>query len=211
MRKQISAASSMIAAGSELAGTHEELCDEYLMAALVDGAVWAMDLLYRRYSRLLYSLACRMVGDPRLAEDLVQEVFVAVWQHAPSYASQIASVSSWMTSIMRHRAYDYLRRMSRRHTSQEVSWEADGQEVSSGSPDLWDEAWRSLQGALVRECLLRLRPEQRAMIELAFFDGLTQSEIAAACQIPLGTVKARIRLGMQHLKRELEKRGVSGS
>lgn len=215
MRKQISAASSMIAAGSELAGTlsshGDELCDEYLIAALADGAIWAMDLLYQRYSRLLYSLAYRMVGDPRLAEDLVQEVFVAVWQHAPSYTSQIASVSSWMTSIMRHRAYDYLRRMSRRHTSQEVSWEADGQEVSSGSPDLWDEAWRSLQGTLVRECLLRLRPEQREMIELAFFEGLTQSEIASVCQLPLGTVKARIRLAMQHLKRELEKRGVSGS
>ena len=201
MRKQISATTS---------GYGDEPGDECLIAALADGAVWAMDLLYQRYSRLLYSLAYRMVGDLRVAEDLVQEVFLAVWQHAPSYAPQMASVSAWLTSIMRHRAYDYLRKMHRRHISQEISWEADEQDARTGSPDLWDDAWRSIQGALVRECLLRLRPEQRAMIELAFFEGLTQCEIAAACQIPLGTVKARIRLAMQHLKRELEKRGVSG-
>lgn len=201
MRDQISAATSR---------QGDEPGDECLIASLADGAVWAMDLLYQRYSRLLYSLAYRMVGDLRVAEDLVQEVFLAAWQHAPSYAPHIASVSAWLTSIMRHRAYDYLRRVHRRHTSQEVSWEADEQDARTGSPDLWDDAWRSMQGALVRECLMRLRPEQRAMIELAFFEGLTQSEIAAACQIPLGTVKARIRLAMQHLKCELEKRGVSG-
>ena len=200
MRKQISATTFEHS---------DEPGDERLIAALADGAVWAMDLLYQRYSRLLYSLAYRFVGDLRIAEDLTQEVFLAVWQHAPDYTPQIASVSAWLTSIMRHRAYDYLRRIHRRHISQEVSWEADEQEMSTGSPDLWDDAWRSMQGELVRECLMRLRPEQRAMIELAFFEGLTQSEIAAACQIPLGTVKARIRLAMQHLKRELEKRGMS--
>lgn len=215
MSKQISAATSdVIAAVPGVAGTlslhGDEPCDAYLITALADGNVRAMDLLYQRYSRLLYSLAYRMVGDLRVAEDLVQEVFLAAWQHAPSYASQIASVSSWLTSIMRHRAYDYLRRMHRRHTLQEVSWDADEQDASTGSPDLWDDAWRSIQGALLRECLLRLQPEQRAVIELAYFEGQTQSEIASICQIPLGTVKARMRLALRHLKRDLEKRGISG-
>ncbi len=215
MSKQISAATSDVIAGvpgvaGSLSVHGDELCDEDLIAALADGSVWAMDLLYQRYNRLLYSLAYRIVGDLRVSEDLVQEVFLAAWQHALCYTAQKASVSSWLTSIMRHRAYDYLRKIHRRPTSQEVSWEADEQDVSTGSPDLWDEAWRSIQGALVRECLLRLRPEQHEMIELAFFEGLTQSEIATTCQLPLGTVKARIRLAMQHLKRELEKRGISG-
>lgn len=215
MRKQISAAhSGVVATVPGVAGTPslqcDELADEHLIAALADGAVWAMDLLYQRYGRLLYSLAYRIVGDLRVAEDLVQEVFLAVWQHAPSYIPQLGSVSAWLTSIMRHRAFDHLRSARRHHISQEVSWEAGEQMARTGSPDLWDEAWRSMQGTVMRECLMRLRPEQRAVIELAFFEGRTQSEIASACQIPLGTVKARMRLALGHLKRELEQRGMSG-
>ncbi len=213
MRKQISTASSdAIAAPYGAAGTPSwhgnELCDEDLIAALADKAVWAMDLLYQRYSHLLYSLAYRFVGDLRVAEDLTQDVFLADWQHAPDYDPHKASVSSWLTSITRYRSYDYLRRIYRRHISQEVFWETDEEDTTIGSPDIWDDVWRSMQGELVRECLLRLQPEQRTVIELAYFEGHTQSEIAALCQIPLGTVKARMRLAMKHLKRELEKRGM---
>jgi RNA polymerase sigma factor (sigma-70 family) len=203
MSKQISAAI--------LPGGDHEPDDGYLISALAGRAVWAMDLLYQRYSRLLYSLAYRIVGDLRVSEDLVQEVFLAVWQHAPSYDPQSGSVSTWLTSIMRHRAFDYLRRARRRHISQEVPWEADVFDQDTEYLDLWDEVWRSMQGALVRECLLRLQPEQRSVIELAYFEGLTQSEIASACQIPLGTVKARMRLALRHLKQDLEKRGITKS
>lgn len=206
MRKQISAAISPVPG---LPGVPSSYSDEDLISALTGGAVWAMDLLYQRYSRLLYSLAYRIVGDLRIAEDLVQEVFLAAWQHAPSYEPQSGSVSTWLTSIMRHRSFDYLRRLRRRHSSQEVSWDMAVSDQNTDSPDLWDEAWRSMQGALVRECLLRLHPEQRAVIELAYFEGRTQSEIASACHIPLGTVKARMRLALRHLKQELEKRGVT--
>src|ERR1700730_888930 len=101
MRKQISAAASDVTGTVPgVAGTPflhcDEPGDEYLISALAQGAVWAMDLLYQRYSRLLYSLAYRIVGDLRVAEDLVQEVFMAVWQHAPSYVPQSGSVSAWM-------------------------------------------------------------------------------------------------------------------
>jgi RNA polymerase sigma-70 factor, ECF subfamily len=188
----------------------DEPGDEFLISALAEGAVWAMDLLYQRYSGLLYSLAYRIVADLRVAEDLLQEVFLAVWQHAPTYAPQSGSVSSWMTSIMRYRAIDHLRKMYRHHTSKEVSWEVGEQDQATASPDVWDEAWRAEQGALVRECLMRLLPEQRVVIELAYFEGRTQKEIASACQVPLGTVKARMRLALRHLRRELEKRGMSG-
>lgn len=188
----------------------EEPDDELLICALAGGAIWAMDLLYQRYSGLLYSLAYRMVGDLRVAEDLLQEVFLAVWQHAPAYAPQSGSVSGWLTSIMRHRAIDHLRRVHRRCPSNEVPWEESEQDQSVASPDVWDEAWRSMQSSLVRECLMRLLPEQRMVIELAYFEGRSQSEIASTCQVPLGTVKARMRLALRHLKRELEKRGMSG-
>jgi RNA polymerase sigma factor (sigma-70 family) len=215
MKKQISAAiPPVVDPVPAMPGTPllygNEPGDEELISALADGAVWAMDLLYERYSHLLYSLAYRIAGDLRVAEDLVQEVFVAAWQNAHSYIPQSGRVSTWLTSIMRHRAYDYLRKVRRRHISQEVPWEGDEQDARTDSLDLWDETWRLLQGELVRECLMRLRPEQRAVIDLAYFEGLTQSEIAAACQIPLGTVKARMRLALQHLKHELEKRGVTG-
>lgn len=189
----------------------DETGDEYLLSALAGGAVWALDLLYQRYSGLLYSLAYRMVGDLRMAEDLLQEVFLAVWQHAASYTPQSGSVSGWLTSIMRHRAIDYLRKKHRHRPWGEIHWEESEQEQETVSPDAWDEAWRSVQGSLVRACLMRLLPEQRVVIEMAYFEGLTQREIANACQTPLGTVKARMRLGLQHLRRELEKRGISGT
>lgn len=188
----------------------DEPGDEFLMAALASGAFWAMDLLYQRYGGLLYSLAYRIVADPRVAEDLLQEVFLAVWQHAPTYAPQSGSVSGWLTSIMRHRAIDYLRRTHRRNKPNDIPWEVGEQDQRMASPDVWDEAWRSMQSSLVRECLMRLLPEQRMVIELAYFEGQSHVEIARTCQIPLGTVKARMRLGLRHLRRELEKRGMSG-
>ena len=188
----------------------DEPGDESLISALATGAVWAMDLLYQRYSGLLYSLAYRMVADRQVAEDLLQEVFLAVWRHACSYVPQSGSVAGWLTSILRHRALDYLRRRRRRGESKVIPWEEWGRDEGTAFPDVWDEAWQRVQGSLVRECLLRLLPEQRAAIELAYFEGLTQVEIAAACQLPLGTVKARMRLGLRHLRRELEKRGLVG-
>jgi RNA polymerase sigma factor (sigma-70 family) len=185
--------------------------DEYLISALAGGSVWAIDILYQRYGGLLYSLAYRMVADPWMAEDLLQEVFLAVWQHAPAFDPQSGSVSGWLASIMRHRAIDYLRKKHRHQAWRDIPWEESEQDQETTSPDTWDEAWRSMQSSLVRACLMRLLPEQRVVIEMAYFEGLTQTEIARACQIPLGTVKARMRLGLHHLRRELEKRGISGT
>src|SRR5581483_5125811 len=128
MSKQMSAdISDVVDAMSGLAASHalfcDEISDEFLIAALASGAVWAMNLLYQRYSVLLYSLAYHMVADRCMAEDLLQETFLAIWQHALTYAPQLGSVSSWMTSIMRHRAIDHLRRTHRHYNSKEVSWE----------------------------------------------------------------------------------------
>lgn len=186
-----------------------ELSDEALISAIAGGAVWAMEPLYQRYSRILYSLAYRMVADHQIAEDLIQEAFLSVWRRATSYSPQSGAVRSWMVSIVHHRTIDYLRAVRRRSTLKETTWEEAEQDDRTAFPDVWDEAWRSVQSAQVRSALMNIPTEQRMVIELAYFQGWTHSEISAGCQIPLGTVKARMRLGLLHLKRELAQMGVN--
>lgn len=187
----------------------EELTDEALISAIAGGAVWAMEPLYERYSRMLYSLAYRMVADHQVAEDLIQDSFLAVWRRASSYSSQSGAVRSWLVSIVHHRTIDYLRGVRRRSGMKEATWEEVEQDERTAFPDVWDEAWRSVQGAHVRVALMSIPADQRMVIELAFFQGWTHSEIAEGCLMPLGTVKARLRLGLNHLKRILEEMGVN--
>lgn len=187
-----------------------DLSDEELLQAIADKKVWAMEPLYERYSHLLYSLAYRVVTDTQVAEDLLQETFFAVWRNASSYSSQSGLVRSWLISIIHHRAIDYLRSMRRRGGVNKVPLEDIEHEESMAVPDVWDEAWLAIQGAQVRTALLQLSQEQRNVIELAYFKGWTHSEIAEDCQIPLGTVKARMRLGLARLRRILQEMGVEG-
>ena len=184
----------------------DELSDESLLSALASGAVWAMEPLYHRYRRLLYAVAYRMVADHDTAENLLQEVFFAVWKHAGSYSSQSGAVRTWLLTLMRHRTIDYLRSRGRRSTLKEVAWEKAEGDERSVSPDVWEQAWHLEQSAQVHRALLHLPQAQQLVIELAYFQGWTQGEIAARFQIPLGTVKGRIRLGLVHLKRALEQK-----
>jgi RNA polymerase sigma factor (sigma-70 family) len=192
-----------------IASQANELTDEALISAIAGGAVWAMEPLYQRYSRILYSLAYRMVADHQIAEDLIQEAFLSVWRRATSYSPQSGAVRSWLVSIVHHRTIDYLRAVRRRSTLKETTWEEAEQDDRTAFPDVWDEAWRSVQSAQVRAALMNIPTEQRMVIELAYFQGWTHSEISSGCQIPLGTVKARMRLGLLHLKRELAQMGVN--
>jgi RNA polymerase sigma factor (sigma-70 family) len=186
-----------------------EQSDEALIQAIAGGAVWAMEPLYQRYSRILYSLVYRMVSDHQVAEDLIQDAFLSVWRRAISYSPQSGAVRSWLISIVHHRTIDYLRSVRRRSVLKETAWEEAEVDERAAFPDVWEEAWRSVQSAQVRAALMNIPTEQRMVIELAYFQGWTHSEIAAGCQIPLGTVKARLRLGLIHLKRALEKMGVN--
>lgn len=186
----------------------QELSDEALLHAIAGGAVWAMEPLYQRYSRLLYSMAYRMVSDHQIAEDLIQDAFLSVWRRADSYSPQAGAVRSWLISILHHRTIDYLRSQRRRLTAQDSPLEDVEQDERLAFPDVWEEAWRSVQGAQVRAAMMKLSPEQRQVIELAYFQGFTHSEIAEEYSIPLGTVKARMRLGLMHLKRALEQMGL---
>ncbi len=186
----------------------DELSDEALINALAEGAEWAMEPLYERYNRVLYSLAYRMVADHQVAEDLLQDAFLSVWRRASSYSPQSGSVRSWLISIVHHRTIDYLRAVRRRAGLKEVTWEEVELDERTAFPDVWEEALRSVQSAQLRAALLNIPSEQRMVIELAYFQGWTHSEIAAGCEIPLGTVKARMRLGLSHLRVLLAQMGV---
>lgn len=186
----------------------QELSDEALLSAIAGGAIWAMEVLYARYSRTLYSLAYRMVANHEVAEELLQEAFLAVWRRAISYAPQAGTARGWLISILHHRAIDHLRGVQRRSHMQEVSLTEIEFDEKAATPDVWNEAWRSVQCAQVRAALLRISPQQRQVIELAYFQGWTHTEIAERMEIPLGTVKARMRLGLRHLKRRLQQAGI---
>ena len=190
------------------AETQNEPSDEALLNAIAGGAVWAMDSLYQRYSRILYSLAYRMVADHQVAEDLLQDAFLAVWRRATTYSPQSGAARSWLISIMHHRTIDYLRRVRRRSTIQEAPLEELELNESIAHPDAWDSVWQSVKSSHVRAALMQIPTEQRLVIELAYFQGWTHTEIAQGTQIPLGTIKARMRLGLHHLKQVLIQMGI---
>jgi RNA polymerase sigma factor (sigma-70 family) len=198
--------------GPEFVTLHkDEVTDETVIQAITNGAVWAMEILYDRYSRILYSFAYRIVMDHQIAEDLLQESFMAVWKRSTTYSGQSGSVRSWLFSIIHHRSIDYLRAVKRRSVLNEVMLDEVDQDEKSAVPDIWEDVWRSVQSHQVREALMSLSTEQRMVIELAYFQGWTHVEIAEGCHLPLGTVKARMRLGLMHLKRTLEQMGVHES
>ena len=190
------------------AESQNEPSDEALLTAIAGGAVWAMESLYQRYSRILYSLAYRMVADHQVAEDLLQEAFLAVWRRATSYSPQAGAARSWLISILHHRTIDYLRKVRRRSTIQEAPLEEIEFNEGIAYPDTWDEAWQSIKSSHVRAALMKIPTEQRLVIELAYFQGWTHTEIADGTQIPLGTVKARMRLALIHLKKVLIQMGI---
>jgi RNA polymerase sigma factor (sigma-70 family) len=184
------------------------LSDEALLKAIAGGAVWAMESLYQRYSRSLYALVYRMIANQQVAEELLQDVFLAVWRSAASYSPHISTVRNWLFSITHHRTIDYLRRLRCQSTVQEVLLEEIELHESIVSPDTWDEAWRSVKSSHVQAALMMIPPEQRMVIKLAYFQGYTHTEIAEGMHIPLGTVKGRMRLGLTHLKRVLIEMGM---
>lgn len=190
------------------AASQNEPSDEALLNAIAGGSAGAMESLYQRYSRILYSLAYRMVADHQVAEDLLQDAFLAIWRRATTYSPQTGAARSWLISILHHRTIDYLRRVRRRSSIQEAPLEELELNESIAHPDAWDTAWQSVKSSHVREALMKIPTEQRLVIELAYFQGWTHTEIAEGTQIPLGTIKARMRLGLLHLKQVLIQMGI---
>jgi RNA polymerase sigma-70 factor, ECF subfamily len=173
---------------------------------LLSGAVGE---LYDRYGRLVYSVAFNATGDPHAAEEITQDVFIRAWEGAPSYRPEIAKVSTWLVSIARHRAIDELRKHGSRPASSPIDWtdESGTEEVLRISgPE--DEVQDRLEQRALRQMMAELPPDQRQMLNLAFFQGLSHSQIAEELSEPLGTVKSRIRLAMKKLRGVLVERGL---
>ncbi len=185
-----------------------QLSDEHLLTAMASGAIWAMEVLYQRYFPVYYALAYRLVTNPQVAEDLIQEAFFAIWQQAATYTPHAGAARSWLSAIVRNRILDYMRASHRRSVLQEAMWWEAEQDESQIVPDVWQDVLLSIQRAQVRHALQRLPREQREVIAFAYFHGWTHAEIAQACQIPLGTVKGRMRLGLRHLHHLLRQMGV---
>jgi len=184
--------------------------DETLMRLIVEARAEALGELYDRYSRLVFSLALNSVGDPATAEEVTQDVFLRVWQRAGQYRADRAKVSTWLTSITRHRAIDQLRRRGSRPEQHSVAWAelSPGTEPSVNGPE--QSAALAMERAQVRAAIAQLSEEQKQVLALAYFQGLTQSQIAETLDLPLGTVKTRIRLGMQKLREMLQEDRVAG-
>src|SRR5579884_841456 len=186
----------------------QDLDDEELLFAICEGAEWAMDVLYQRYYKYAYALAYRIVHDSAIAEDIVQDSFLAVWRKAASYQEQQGSVRSWLQAIVHHRAIDKLRASAHRDAQWVPLQIENEQDPPSTQPEVWEEAWRHEQAVLIRRVLAQLPSAQRQVIELAYFGGYTHAEIAERWDIPLGTVKGRMRLGLQKMKQLLREQGV---
>ncbi len=174
------------------------LSDEQLIAWVARGEDRALAELYDRYVRLVFSLALQVLNDRASAEETVQEVFTKVWRGADEFRPERGKFSSWLIGITHHQCIDGLRRRRVRP----VMWSTEDESILelATEDDPVEAAEYAFERARVRKALSQIPAEQRIVIELAFFEGLTHYEIAARCGDPLGTVKTRLRLGMQKLK-----------
>jgi RNA polymerase sigma-70 factor (ECF subfamily) len=183
---------------------YSEFRDEELVSLLSHQDVEAFEALYDRHGNLVYSVSLRILADVQAAEDVVQEVFLRVWRKPDRYDAARGRFLTWLLSVARNRAIDEHRSRGRRQRFEAGSLPADDEGPHSGEAD--DPALAAVladQRSVIRRALGGLPAEQRSAIELAYYRGLTQQEIAQALGEPLGTVKTRIRLGMKKMRAAL--------
>jgi RNA polymerase sigma-70 factor (ECF subfamily) len=177
------------------------LADEDLMALVGEGDARAFEVLYDRHSGPAFSLAYRMVGKRGPAEDIIQEAFLSIWRSRLRYRADRGSVRTWVLGIVHHRTIDALRR-NQVHDRRRVSDE--GLEERHEAPELTDvEVARRDEARQVRSAIESLPSEQSRVIELSYFGGFTHTQIAEMLEQPVGTVKGRMRLALEKLRREL--------
>ena len=173
------------------------LADEDLISLVEAADAEAFATLYDRHSRAAFSLAYRMMGDRQASEDLAQDAFLKVWRGAGSYRAERGSVRTWILSIVHNRGIDQLRsHASRRRTQERVEASAPRSQPS----EAFAETWRNSQRDQVREALNTLPAEQLKILELVYFSGYTHVEISELVDVPLGTVKGRMRLGLKKMR-----------
>jgi RNA polymerase sigma-70 factor (ECF subfamily) len=176
--------------------------DEELMSQLAAGRPEALGPLHGRYASLVYGLAARSL-DRASAEEISQEVFLAVWRHAETFDPARGSFRGWVTQIARLRVVNELRRRGRRLRTKSASDSEGIDWVADSGPDPADAAWREHRRAVVRAAVEALPPPQRDALRLAFLDDLTHEQVAAFLKLPLGTTKSRIRAGVKALRSRL--------
>jgi len=177
------------------------LADEDLMQVMRGGDARAFEVVYERHSGAAFSLAYRMTGSRAAAEDVTQEAFLNIWRSGARYERARGSVRTWVLGIVHHRAIDSLRRATV-HDRRRASDEGLDERLDAGvRTDA--EAARREEARVVRTALDTLPAEQSQVIELAYFGGFTHTEIADLLDTPVGTIKGRMRLGLEKMRREL--------
>jgi RNA polymerase sigma-70 factor (ECF subfamily) len=180
----------------------ERLADEELMPLIGDKDPGAFEVFYDRHGGVAYSLAYRIVGERGAAEDVMQEAFISIWRSGARYDAARGSVRTWMLGIVRNRAIDALR--SKAGGAPKLNFDDDSILEHRPAPERTEsEALRRETAAEMRGVLEELPGEQSKVIELAYFGGFSHSEIAGMLGVPLGTVKGRMRLGLEKIRGEL--------
>ncbi|MEQ8834766.1 MAG: sigma-70 family RNA polymerase sigma factor [Miltoncostaeaceae bacterium] len=183
------------------------MADEDLLARVERGDADAFEVIYERHSRVAYSLAYRLLGDRQAAEDLVQDAFLSAWRNATAYSPMRGSVRTWLLSILHNRGIDKLRTSSAMNRRQEA---LEAMELRRPpAPDAATEGMERAMADTVRREMGTLPPEQVEVLTLAYYGGFTHQEIAEILQVPLGTVKSRMRLGLDRLRRGVGVREVT--
>lgn len=190
---------------------HQTADDEQqLVRQLIAGDTVALEQLYDRYASAVFGLLLRVVADRMVAEELVQEVFLRAWQRAGTYQDTRGRFVTWLLGIAHNLAIDELRR---RRRQPQIASEREGAEretlvLPDPGPEVAEEVWVRLRRVQIAEALGQLPAAQRETIELAYFGGYSQAEIAARLGEPLGTVKTRVRLGLRKLRDIVRARGL---
>lgn len=178
--------------------------DISLLERIARADTGALNDLYDRYNRLVFSVALAVVGDHATAEEITLDVFVVIWQRAGMYRPDRAKVSTWLTAIARHHAIDVLRRRAARPESRSVSWDHMSPQAADAVREMEDSVELSLQQEHIRAALSCLPADQQKALALAYFGGYTHQQISQLLDQSLGTVKTRIRLAMQKLRHLLQ-------
>ena len=177
-----------------------ETCDRYLIECLLDGDEDAFRGLFHRYAPSAKALAQRVVRQSHLAEEIVQEAFMAVWRNPGAYDGQRGSVRSWLMGMVHHRAVDLVRREEAHRRRAEAAIPQALEEEEDHADEVVQQLAKPAEHRIVQAALAELPAEQRRVLEMMYFDGLSQSQIAEQAGIPLGTVKSRTLLGMRRMR-----------
>ena len=184
-----------------------QLSDEALLAAVAGSDEEALGELYDRFGRVAYGLALRILRDAALAEDAVQEAFLQVWRGADGYRPERAKASTWVLTFVHRRAVDLVRREERRR-AEPLAEEAS---VAEAAEPTEEAAWLRFERERVQAALKQLPDNQREALELAYYGGFSQSELAERLGVPLGTIKSRMFAGLARLRELLDDSTQEGS